>query len=61
MAALVFNTFFAHWCKTVCRERMPADIANFVAANAVGIGNGPKVVHARQIEAGNRKPPIPRQ
>ncbi|MSQ94530.1 MAG: penicillin acylase family protein [Gemmataceae bacterium] len=38
-AAMIFNVFFTHWCKTVCRERLPADQANFAAAIAVGIGS----------------------
>ena len=38
-AATVFNVFFTQWCKTVCRERMPVDVANFAALNAVGIAS----------------------
>lgn len=36
-AATIFNVFFTNWCKTVCRERLPADQAAFVATIAVGI------------------------
>ncbi len=36
-AAFLFNAFFANWCKTVCRERLPADQAAFASAIAVGI------------------------
>lgn len=36
-AALIFNVFFTHWLKTVCRERLPADQAAFATATAVGI------------------------
>ena len=36
-AATLFDVFFTHWCKTVCRERFPAEVAPFMAATAVGI------------------------
>ena len=36
-AALIFDAFFTHWCKTVCRERLPAEQAAFASANCVGI------------------------
>jgi penicillin G amidase len=35
-AAAVFNVFFAHWCRVVVRERIPAH-ADFIAANAGGL------------------------
>ncbi|HZZ78188.1 MAG TPA: penicillin acylase family protein [Gemmataceae bacterium] len=38
-AATIFNVFFTHWCKTVCRERLPAEQAAFAAANCVGIAS----------------------
>ena len=37
-AATIFNVFFTNWCKTVCRERLPADQAAFAASICVGIG-----------------------
>jgi penicillin amidase len=36
-AATIFDVFFTHWCKTVCRERLPVDQAAFAAAACVGI------------------------
>jgi penicillin amidase len=36
---LLFNAFFPHWCKTVARERLPAEQAGFVAALAGGIAS----------------------
>lgn len=36
-AATIFDVFFSHWSKTVCRERLPADQANFVAGVCYGI------------------------
>ena len=36
-AATIFNVFFTNWAKTVCRERLPADEAAFVASIAYGI------------------------
>lgn len=36
-AALIFNAFFTHWVRTVCRERLPAEQAMFATATAVGI------------------------
>lgn len=38
-AATIFNVFFTHWCKTICRERLPADQAAFASVNAVGIAS----------------------
>ena len=38
-AATIFNVFFTNWCKTVCRERLPADQAPFAATIAVGISS----------------------
>jgi penicillin amidase len=38
-AATLFNVFFAFWCKTVCRERFPAETAAFLSANCVGIAS----------------------
>jgi penicillin amidase len=38
-AAVIFNVFFANWCKTVCRERLPAEQAPFASATAVGIAS----------------------
>src|SRR5205814_21552 len=38
-AATIFNAFFTHWTKTVCRERLPADQAAFASANCVGIAS----------------------
>ena len=38
-AALIFDAFFTHWLKTVCRERLPADQAAFATATAVGIAS----------------------
>ncbi len=35
--ALLFNVFFANWCRTVCRERLPAQIAAAVAGQPVGL------------------------
>jgi penicillin amidase len=35
--ASLFNVFFQHWCKTVTRERLPADQAALAAGNAVGL------------------------
>jgi penicillin amidase len=37
--ATLFDVFFAHWCKTVCRERFAAEVAPFVATNVVGIAS----------------------
>lgn len=36
-AATIFNVFFTNWCKTVCRERLPADQAAFAATVCVGV------------------------
>jgi penicillin amidase len=36
-AATIFDVFFAHWSKAVCRERLPADQADFVAGISYGI------------------------
>jgi penicillin amidase len=36
-AALIFNAFFTNWCKTVCRERLPAEQAAFASAIPVGL------------------------
>jgi penicillin amidase len=38
-AALIFNVFFTHWCKTVCLERLQADQAAFASTIAVGISS----------------------
>jgi penicillin G amidase len=38
-AATIFNVFFTNWCKTVCRERLPADQAAFAATVCVGIAS----------------------
>jgi penicillin amidase len=38
-AATIFNAFFTRWCKTVCRERLPAEQADFAASICVGIGS----------------------
>jgi penicillin G amidase len=38
-SALIFNVFFTQWCKTVCRERLPADQTALASAIAVGIGS----------------------
>src|SRR5204862_5362507 len=38
-AAFLFNAFFTNWCKTVCRERLPADQAAFASGIAVGISS----------------------
>jgi penicillin amidase len=37
--ATLFNVFFQRWCKTVARERLPADQAALVAGNAGGIAS----------------------
>jgi penicillin amidase len=36
-AAALFNVFFPRWCRTVMAERMPAELAEFTAANAGGL------------------------
>jgi penicillin amidase len=36
-AGALFNVFFVHWCRTVTAERLPADVAEFAAANAGGL------------------------
>lgn len=36
-AAAVFNVFFARWCKSVARERLPAATADFGSALAGGV------------------------
>jgi penicillin G amidase len=38
-AATIFNVFYTNWCKTVCRERLPADQAAFASGVAVGIAS----------------------
>lgn len=37
VAAALFNVFFAHWCRTVMAERLPASAVEFAAANAAGL------------------------
>ncbi len=37
VAATLFNAFWAHWCRTVMAERLPAGAAEFTAATAGGL------------------------
>jgi penicillin amidase len=39
VAATLFNVFFAHWCRTVTAERLPAELVGFVSANANGLAS----------------------
>jgi penicillin amidase len=36
-AGALFNVFFAHWCRAVAAERLPAGVAELAAANAGGL------------------------
>ena len=40
VAAAIFDTFFAHWCQAVARERFSGEAASLVAAAAGGLAAG---------------------